>query len=142
MLYDGDCRLCRVVVAALARWDRRRGALRLVAIQSREGGALLADLTLEQRLESLWVVDEAGHRHAAGRAAAEAVGRLRGGHALGALLARFEGLTEAFYRTIAGHRGALGRLIPAAASRRADAVLSSGGAEGMRRKARSKDGAG
>ena len=118
ILYDEDCGLCRWVLAKVLAWDRRR-ALRPVAIQSAEGGELLADLSEEQRLAS-WHLIREGHRYSAGGAFPPLLVLLPGGRPLARLAKGRSGATERAYRLVADNRSAFGRLIPGGAKRRAD----------------------
>ena len=119
ILYDADCGFCRWSLARLLAWDRHR-RVRPVAIQSAEGQRLLDDVSEGRRLSSWHLVDADGQRHSAGAAAAPLLRTLSGGAPLAALLERFPSATEGAYAWVAAHRGRLGRLIPAAAKRRAD----------------------
>jgi predicted DCC family thiol-disulfide oxidoreductase YuxK len=122
VLYDTDCGFCRWSLAKLLAWDRHR-RLRPVAIQSAEGQRLLADLSEAKRLSSWHLVAPEGRLRSAGAAAAPLLRTLPGGVPLAALLERFPSATEGAYAWVAAHRGRLGRLIPAAAKRRADARI-------------------
>lgn len=97
--------------------------MRPVAIQSAEGQRLLDDLSEAQRLSSWRLVGPDGRLHSGGAAAVPLLRTLSGGAPLAALLERFPSATEGAYAWVAAHRGRLGRLIPAAAKRRADARI-------------------
>jgi predicted DCC family thiol-disulfide oxidoreductase YuxK len=122
ILYDADCGFCRWSLAKLLAWDRRR-RVRPVAIQSAEGQQLLNDLSEGQRLSSWHLVGPDGRRHSAGAASSPLLRTLSGGAPLAALLERFPSATEGAYAWVAANRGRLGRLIPAGATRRADARI-------------------
>jgi predicted DCC family thiol-disulfide oxidoreductase YuxK len=122
VLYDADCGFCRWLLARLLAWDRR-GRLRPVAIDSAEGLRLLADLDESERNASWHLVQPDGERRSGGSAAAALLRTLSGGAPLAALLERFPSATEGAYAWVAARRGRLGRLIPAAAKRRADARI-------------------
>ncbi|HEY8778584.1 MAG TPA: DCC1-like thiol-disulfide oxidoreductase family protein [Solirubrobacterales bacterium] len=122
VLYDADCGFCRWSLAKLLAWDRGR-RLRPVAIDSTEGGRLLSTLNDEKRVSSWHLIGPDGRRHSAGAAAAPLLRTLSGGAPLAALLERFPSATEGAYAWVAAHRSRLGRLIPAAAKRRADARI-------------------
>ncbi|MDQ2939710.1 MAG: DUF393 domain-containing protein [Actinomycetota bacterium] len=122
ILYDADCGFCRWSLAKLLAWDRRR-RVRPVAIQSAEGQRLLDDLSEVQRLSSWHLIGPDGRRHSASAAASPLLRTLSGGAPLAALLERFPSATEGAYGSVAANRGRLGRLIPAAAKRRADARI-------------------
>ena len=118
VLYDEDCGFCRWTLAKLLAWDRR-GALRPVAIRSREGERLLAGMAPERRLASWHLVQE-GRRWSAGAAFAPLFSLLPGGRAPAWLAARAPRLSEAGYALVARNRGILGRLLTDGAKRRAD----------------------
>jgi predicted DCC family thiol-disulfide oxidoreductase YuxK len=122
LLYDADCGFCRWSLARMLAWDRHR-RVRPVAIQSAEGQRLLDDLSEAQRLSSWHLIGPGGRRHSAGAAAAPLLRTLSGGAPLAALLERFPSANEGAYAWVAAHRGRLGRLIPAAARRRAEARI-------------------
>jgi predicted DCC family thiol-disulfide oxidoreductase YuxK len=122
ILYDADCGFCRWSLAKLLAWDRH-GRLRPVEIQSVEGGRLLADLDQDRQLASWHFVDREGRRHSGGLAAAPLLRSLPAGRPLATLVERFPAATERGYGWITRHRGALGRLIPAGAKRRADVTI-------------------
>ena len=122
LLYDADCGFCRWSLARVLAWDRHR-RVRPVAIQSAEGQRLLDDLSDVQRLSSWHLVGPDGQLRSAGAAASPLLRTLSGGGPLAALLERFPSATESAYAWVAAHRGRLGRLIPAAAKRRADARI-------------------
>ena len=122
VLYDADCGFCRWSLAKLLAWDRR-GRLRPVAIDSAEGLRLLADLDASERNASWHFVQPDGERRSGGSAAAPLLRTLPGGTPLAALLERFPSATEGGYAFVSAHRGRLGRLIPAAAKRHADARI-------------------
>ncbi len=122
LFYDADCGFCRWSLARLLAWDRHR-RVRPVAIQSAEGQRLLGDVSEAQRLSSWHLIGPDGRLHSAGAGAAPLLRTLSGGAPLAALLERFPSATEGAYAWVAAHRGRLGRLIPAAAKRRADARI-------------------
>jgi predicted DCC family thiol-disulfide oxidoreductase YuxK len=122
LLYDADCGFCRWSLARVLAWDRHR-RVRPVAIQSAEGQRLLDEVSEAQRLSSWHLVGPDGQLHSAGTAAAALLRTLSGGAPLAALLERFPSATEGGYAWVAANRGRLGRLIPAAAKRRADARI-------------------
>ncbi len=109
VLYDRDCGFCKWSLDKILAWDRRR-RLRPVAIQSEEGGRLLAAIAPERRLDS-WHLVEDGEVRSAGAAAPRLFDALPGGRPLAALLRAFPGATERAYRWVAGHRNRLARLL-------------------------------
>ena len=119
ILYDSDCGFCRWSLGKVLAWDRRR-ALRPVAIESPEGGRLLSEIPVEQRLASWHLVDEEGRVRSAGAAFPRLLGSLPGGRSLGALAARSPKLTDRLYRWVAGHRSLWGKLVTDGAKGRAD----------------------
>jgi predicted DCC family thiol-disulfide oxidoreductase YuxK len=123
LLYDRDCGFCRVSVALVLTWDRRR-RVRPVAIQSEEGQRLLAELPAERRLESAHAVTREGQLASGGLAAVPVLCELPGGGPLARVGERFPGLTDRAYRAIAGRRDRIGPLIPARAKRWADRRIS------------------
>jgi predicted DCC family thiol-disulfide oxidoreductase YuxK len=94
----------------ILRWDRHR-RLHPVAIQSEEGGRLLAGMSEAERLASWHLAAPDGSVVSAGAAAAPLARLLPGGRPLAALFDAFPGATERAYRWVANHRGTLGRLL-------------------------------
>jgi predicted DCC family thiol-disulfide oxidoreductase YuxK len=123
ILYDPACGFCRVCVAVLLRWDRH-GRLRPVSLKSTEAEALLENMPEEERMASWHLVLPTRSVHSAGAALPELFRLLPGGAALAALSARFPRASERGYRWVADHRSLLGRVLPAAARRWADRVIS------------------
>jgi predicted DCC family thiol-disulfide oxidoreductase YuxK len=131
VIYDADCGFCKVCLALLLIWDgREHGALRPLPLGTAEADRLLADLTVEQRNASWHLVDSSGRRNSAGAALAPALELLPGGRFPAALVARMPHLTERAYRSVVGHRGFLGRFVPARARRWADRVIAAHGGPG------------
>ena len=122
ILYDPDCGFCRVSLAVLLRWDRH-GRLRPVALGSDEADSLLDGMSEEVRMAS-WHLAEPGAVHSAGAALAPVFTLLPGARPLARLFARFPRASERGYRWAADHRSLLGRVLPAAARRWADRVIS------------------
>lgn len=110
LLYDRECGFCRSSLDLVLAWDRR-GRLRPVALQDPEADRLLADLDREQRMASWHLLAPDGSRSSAGEAVAPLLRMLPGGAPAAAVAERFPALTEAAYRSVAAHRGALYRLI-------------------------------
>ena len=109
VLYDRDCGFCKWALDKILAWDRRH-RLRPVAIQSEEGGRLLAEIEPERRLDSWHVVTD-GELLSAGAAAPRLFEALPGGRPLAALLRAFPGATERAYRWVADHRDLMARLL-------------------------------
>ncbi len=118
VLYDGDCGLCKWLLAWLLRWDRE-GRLRPVALQRPEAGDLLADLDPAERMASWHLVSPDGRRVSAGAALPSLLGLLPGGRLPAAVLGRFSRLTNAGYRWVAAHRAGISRFVPRGSKRRA-----------------------
>ncbi|HUG68708.1 MAG TPA: DUF393 domain-containing protein [Pirellulaceae bacterium] len=62
VIFDGECNFCRGQVARLARWDRA-GRLAFVSLHDPIVAERYPDLTHEQMMEQMYVVDRAGNRH-------------------------------------------------------------------------------
>jgi predicted DCC family thiol-disulfide oxidoreductase YuxK len=118
VLYDGDCGLCKWLLALLLRWDRER-RLRPMALQRPEAGALLADLDPAERMASWHLVSPDGTRVSAGAALPSLLRLLPGGRLPAAVLGRFPRLTSAGYRWVAAHRVGISRFVPGGSKRRA-----------------------
>lgn len=118
VLYDGDCGLCKWLLAWLLRFDRA-GRLRPVALQRPEAEALLADLDPAERMASWHLVSPDGVRTSAGDAIPSLLGLLPGGRLPAAAFARFPRLTSAGYRWVAIHRTGISRFVPRGSKRRA-----------------------
>jgi len=137
LVYDPDCGFCRVCVAVVLRWDRRR-RLRAVPLRSEEADTLLGGMP-EAEQSASWHLATAGwvpnmpengtnDTHptvwSAGAAFSPLFRLLPGGAPLARLTDRFPGAAERGYRLVADHRSAIGRLLPGAARRWADRVIS------------------
>jgi predicted DCC family thiol-disulfide oxidoreductase YuxK len=129
VLYDVDCGLCRWSLARLLAWDRGR-RLRPVAIQEAEGQALLARLDPADRLDSWHIAFPDGRLYSAGAALVEVVRLLPGGRAPAAVLGALLPVTGWAYRLVARHRAIPGRLVSAAAKRRATEAIRARSAPG------------
>jgi predicted DCC family thiol-disulfide oxidoreductase YuxK len=120
VLYDGDCGVCSETARALAKLDRRR-ALRLVPLQS----ALVAGQpSLDQLLDSLHAVDEAGHWWVGADAMVEIARRIPLLRPI-TVFARFapgHWAAEKLYRLIANHRQTISRVLGMNACKRPDHV--------------------
>ena len=62
VIYDGNCRFCTAQVARLARWDSRR-RLAFLSLHEPESARRYPDLTREQLMEQMYLVDRRGTRH-------------------------------------------------------------------------------
>ena len=122
VIYDGDCGVCKTLLALLLRADRHR-RLRPLALATPAADALLHDLTPEQRNASWHLIDPAGHRESGRAAAPPLLALLPGGAVPGTVLGRFPRTTERAYRAVADNRSTIGRWIPSGVKRRTtDAV--------------------
>ena len=90
-----------------------------MAIQGPEGIALLADLDASARMASWHLVDADGRRSSAGAAVGPLLRLLPGGRLPARVAERSPRATEAGYRWVVRHRGALGRAVTTGAARRA-----------------------
>jgi len=127
VIYDGDCGVCKTLLALLLRADRNR-RLTPLALGTPAADALLRDLTPEQRNASWHLIDPSGHRTSAGAAAPPLLALLPGGAIPASALARFPHQTERAYRAVADNRSAIGRWIPSSVKRRAGAAVGRRGA--------------
>jgi predicted DCC family thiol-disulfide oxidoreductase YuxK len=118
VLYDGDCGLCKWLLAGLLRFDRA-GRLRPVALQRPEAATLLADLDPAERMESMHLVSPDGARTSAGEALPALLRLLRGGRFPAAVFARFPRFTGWAYRWVATHRVGISRFVPGCVKERA-----------------------
>jgi predicted DCC family thiol-disulfide oxidoreductase YuxK len=64
VIYDGHCKFCTGQVQRLARWDRGNKRLTFLSLHDAEVAKRYPDLTYEQLMEEMVVVDRRGHRHA------------------------------------------------------------------------------
>ena len=109
VLYDADCGFCRRSVDWALRRDRDR-RLTATPIQSTMGEFLLADLTPEQRLREVHVINDDGHRSSGGAAVKDVLKALPSTHSLARVVSVSPRMTQLGYRFVANHRGAFGRL--------------------------------
>jgi predicted DCC family thiol-disulfide oxidoreductase YuxK len=122
LLYDADCGFCRICVALVLAWDRRR-RLRPVALQSDEAGGPLGTMPEPERMASWHLVQADGRVRSAGAAFPPLLRELPGGAGLAVLAERFPGGSERAYALVARNRSALGRALPESARRWADATI-------------------
>jgi predicted DCC family thiol-disulfide oxidoreductase YuxK len=127
VIYDGDCGVCKTLLALLLRADRNR-RLTPLALGTPAADALLHDLTPERRNASWHLIDPAGNRTSAGAAAPPLLRLLPGGAIPANVLARFPRQTERAYRAVADNRAAIGRWIPSRVKRRATETVGHRGA--------------
>jgi predicted DCC family thiol-disulfide oxidoreductase YuxK len=112
VLYDRDCGFCKVILAALLRWDRA-GRLTPSPIQSPDGEELLFDMTPSDRLASWHLIDGAGVVRSAGDGIPLVFAALPGGSAIARLASRFPNATSLLYEWVAAQRAVLGRALSA-----------------------------
>jgi len=62
VIYDGDCRFCTGQVERLGRWDSG-GRLAFLSLHDPEVASRYPDLSHEQLMEQMFVVDQAGRRY-------------------------------------------------------------------------------
>lgn len=129
VLYDVDCGFCRWALARVLAWDSDR-RLRPVAIQDAEGQALLARVDPAARLRSWHLAFPDGRLYSAGPALVEVARLLPGGRLPAAAMRALLPVTGWAYRLVANHRAVPGRLVSAAAKRRATAAIRARSAPG------------
>src|ERR1700676_509188 len=108
VLYDADCGFCKVVLAALLRWDRDR-RLTPAAIQGDRGRQLLSDVERGERLRSWHLIDGAGSVRSGGAGIPAVFALLPGGAPIAAVAACFPRATSRAYDWVADHRALLAR---------------------------------
>lgn len=119
LVYDSDCGFCRWTVGKVLAWDRRL-CLTPLALQADEARGLLAALDHRARMDSWHLIGDDRHVRSGGAAVGPLLRLLPGGRAAGTMAERSGSLTGRAYRSVAGRRALLGRLVPASAKRRAD----------------------
>jgi|SRR5947209_1655840 len=62
VVYDGQCKFCTAQVQRLARWDALR-QLAFLSLHDPEVSKLLPDVTYDQLMHEMYLVDRAGRRH-------------------------------------------------------------------------------
>lgn len=62
VIFDGECVFCRSQVARLARWDRA-GQLAFVSLHDPVVAERYPDLTHDQMMQQMYLVDRSGNRH-------------------------------------------------------------------------------
>jgi predicted DCC family thiol-disulfide oxidoreductase YuxK len=62
IIFDGQCSFCRAQVERLAAWDRK-GRLAFVSLHDPEVARRWPDLSHEQLMDEMYVVDQQGRRH-------------------------------------------------------------------------------
>ena len=67
VIFDGQCRFCTAQVDRLRKWDRGN-RLEFLSLHDPEVGRRFPDLTHEQLMAEMYVVDRSGRRHAGAEA--------------------------------------------------------------------------
>lgn len=62
VLYDGECKFCTSQIAHLRRMDTR-GRLRFISLHDPSVASQYPDLSYDQLMEQMWVIDSKGRRH-------------------------------------------------------------------------------
>jgi len=123
LLYDSDCGFCKWGVSGVLAWDRA-GRLAPRAIQSEEAGALLGELSPDERLASWHLIAPGGVRFSGGEALAPLLRQLPVGRIPAAAASASPRLTNSIYGWVARHRSLLSKAVPAGAKRRAGRRVS------------------
>ncbi len=123
LLYDSDCGFCKWGISGVLAWDRT-GRLAPRAIQSEEAGALLGELSPDERLASWHLIAPGGERFSGGEALAPLLRQLPAGRIPAAVVSVSPRLTNRVYGWVAGHRSLLSKVVPAGAKRRASDRVS------------------
>jgi predicted DCC family thiol-disulfide oxidoreductase YuxK len=63
VIFDGHCKFCTAQVRRLAKWDRGR-KLAFLSLHDPEVAKRYPDLTYDELMEEMFVVDREGNRHA------------------------------------------------------------------------------
>jgi predicted DCC family thiol-disulfide oxidoreductase YuxK len=63
VIYDGRCKFCTAGVGRLARWDARSRKLSFLSLHSPETRTRYPQLTYDQLMEEMYVVDRSGGIH-------------------------------------------------------------------------------
>jgi predicted DCC family thiol-disulfide oxidoreductase YuxK len=64
VIFDGHCKFCTGMVKRLARWDGSGRRLAFLSLHDPEVARRFPDLTYDQLMEEMVVVDRQGRRHA------------------------------------------------------------------------------
>ena len=62
VIYDGHCRICTGQIQRLARWDTR-GSLAYLSLHDPEVARRWPDLSYDELMKNMYVVDQQGNRH-------------------------------------------------------------------------------
>jgi predicted DCC family thiol-disulfide oxidoreductase YuxK len=63
VIFDGHCKFCTEQVRRLARWDGTGRRLAFLSLHDREVAKRFPDLTYDQMMEEMYVVDRQGGRY-------------------------------------------------------------------------------
>lgn len=63
VIFDGHCKFCTGQVERLARWDGKGRRLAFLSLHDPEVAKRFPDLTYDQLMEEMYVVDRQGHRY-------------------------------------------------------------------------------
>ena len=66
VIYDGHCKFCTGQVKNLARWDRGGKRLAFLSLHDPEVARRFPDLTYDQLMEEMYLVDQQGQRYERG----------------------------------------------------------------------------
>jgi predicted DCC family thiol-disulfide oxidoreductase YuxK len=111
VLYDGECRFCRLCVALLLKWDRLR-RLYPVAITEPEGRCLLISIPESERLRKAHVVTIDGAILSGAEGAPTLFFQLPGGRPLASISAFCMPLTRGIYGFLVAVRPAVSSVLP------------------------------
>jgi predicted DCC family thiol-disulfide oxidoreductase YuxK len=64
VIYDGQCKFCTAQVQNLARWDGKGRRLAFLSLHHAEVASRYPDLTYDQLIKEMYVVDQSGNRYA------------------------------------------------------------------------------
>ena len=64
VIFDGHCKFCTGQVERLARWDRSGRRVAFLSLHDPEVARRFPELTYDQLMEEMYVVDQRGRRHA------------------------------------------------------------------------------
>ena len=62
VIFDGHCKFCTAQVQNLARWDSQQ-RLAFLSLHDQEVAKRFPDLTYDQMMEEMYVIDQDGNRH-------------------------------------------------------------------------------
>lgn len=64
VIFDGHCKFCTAQVQRLARWDRGGKRLAFLSLHDPAVAKRYPELTYDQMMEEMYLVDQRGNRHA------------------------------------------------------------------------------